>query len=179
MKKLLSISVLALSTFAMTVQAAPATLSANGVKLVKNGEGTRSVFGMKVYRGALYLKSKSNNAVAIVKADEPMAIHLDVTSSLITKDKMKKVVYEGFAKSTGSKTAMRPQVDKLLNVFGSGIKKGDKFTLVYTPGKGVVASKNGKAGSVVPGVKFKQALFGVWIGAKPAQSSLKKAMLGQ
>ena len=47
------------------------------------------------------------------------------------------------------------------------------------PGKGVEAYKNGALASVTKGVEFKKALFGIWLGDKPAQKSLKKEMLGQ
>jgi hypothetical protein len=32
---------------------------------------------------------------------------------------------------------------------------------------------------VIAGLDFKQALYGIWLGNKPVQASLKKALLGK
>ena len=47
------------------------------------------------------------------------------------------------------------------------------------PGRGVEVYKNQEKGSLTEGLIFKQALFGIWLGDKPAQRSLKKELLGQ
>jgi len=47
------------------------------------------------------------------------------------------------------------------------------------PGKGVEIYKNGQMISTIQGLEFKKALFGIWLCNKPAQESLKEAMLGK
>jgi hypothetical protein len=47
------------------------------------------------------------------------------------------------------------------------------------PGKGVEVYINGEYASVTEGLAFKKALFGIYLSDKPAQKSLKKAMLGE
>ena len=42
-----------------------------------------------------------------------------------------------------------------------------------------IFTKTDKKGGLIKGpLNFKQALFGIWLGGKPADSSLKEDMLG-
>jgi len=52
------------------------------------------------------------------------------------------------------------------------------MTLAYEPGVGTHLMNGDESVSVIPGLEFKQALFGIWLSDKPAQASLKKKMLG-
>ena len=42
----------------------------------------------------------------------------------------------------------------------------------------VVAFKDGKELGTIKGMEFKKALFGIWLGKKPADDDLKENMLG-
>ena len=44
---------------------------------------------------------------------------------------------------------------------------------------GVIVNKNGKLLTTIRGLEFKKALFGIWLGEKPADKNLKKGMLGK
>ena len=48
----------------------------------------------------------------------------------------------------------------------------------YHKGDAVYLYKNGQKRGSFKGLSFKQALFGIWLGGKPADSSLKDDMLG-
>ena len=49
-------------------------------------------------------KMLSSNAEEIISMDAPMAIRIDVTSTMVTADAMKKALSEGLEKSTGNNT---------------------------------------------------------------------------
>ena len=51
--------------------------------------------------------------------------------------------------------------------------------MIYVPEKGVLIYKNNKDMGIMPGLDFKQALFGIWLCNKPADKDLKKGMLGK
>jgi hypothetical protein len=159
----------------------PDTMSAGDQTLVLNGAGVRTKYLMDLYVGGLYLKQKSQDAKAIIAADEPMAIRLDIISGLITSEKMTKTTEEGFVASTGGNTApIQAEIDSFIALFKDGIKKGDVYELLSLPGKGVESYKNGKLVATVPGLEFKKALFGIWLCNKSlVNASLKKGMLGQ
>jgi len=158
----------------------PDSLQAGEDSLLLNGAGVRTKFFMDLYVGGLYVKDQGMEAGEIVAADAPMAIRLHIISGLITSDKMEKTTREGFENATGGNTTpIQDEIDTFIAVFNEKIEKGDAYDLIYVPGKGVETYKNGTFASVTKGLEFKKALFGIWLGDKPAQKSLKKEMLGQ
>ncbi len=147
--------------------------------LILNGAGIRSKFFFDLYVGGLYLKNRSSNALHIINSNEPMAIKLHITSSLITSQKMMDATMEGFENSTKDNIKpLKKQIDKFIDVFKKEIKDGDIYDFVYIPQVGVKIFKNSKLITTIKGLEFKKALFGIWFCDKPAQESLKKEMLG-
>ena len=57
------------------------------------------------------------------------------------------------------------------------VKEGNVVTLDFVDGA-TQGRLNGAAKGTIPGEAFNQALTRVWIGDKPVQDDLKKAMLG-
>lgn len=158
----------------------PETLKAGETTLKLNGAGIRTKFFMKLYVGGLYLQSSSKNSAEVLNADEPMAIRLHITSSMITSEKMENATREGFKNSLGKKSGtLKGEIEMFIDVFKEEIKVDDTFNMVYIPSVGVEIYKNDKLASTIKGLEFKKALFGIWIGEKPAQSSLKEEMLGE
>lgn len=145
-----------------------------------NGAGIRKKLFIKLYVGSLYLASPTADAAHIIDADEAMAIRLDILSDLLTRKKLVKALDEGFENSTGGNTqAIQARIDKMLGFMQEKIVPGHRYTLAYEPGVGTHISRNGEALTVIEGLDFKQALFGIWLSDKPAQGSLKAAMLGK
>jgi hypothetical protein len=159
----------------------PETMESTGVSLLLNGAGVRTRFFVDVYVGGLYLKQRSADAAAIIAADEPMAIKLLMISGLVTRDRMKKSIEEGFQRSTRGNTApIRQKIDALIAVYDEEIAADDVFDIVYVPDTGLEVYKNGaRTATIRSGLPFKRALFGIWISDRPIQESLKRGMLGQ
>ncbi|ASJ74751.1 chalcone isomerase family protein [Granulosicoccus antarcticus] len=144
-----------------------------------NGAGLRKKLFIKLYVGSLYLETASSDASTIIDADEAMAIRLNILSGMLTRDKLLKALKEGFDNATGGNTApIQPQIDQMIGLMQDKISPGDSLTLAYEPGVGTHVLKNGTELSVIEGLPFKSALFGIWLSSKPAQGSLKSAMLG-
>ncbi len=187
MKILLTAIVALIMTLPMQAQVTingvtlPASLKAGENTISLNGAGIRKKLFFKLYVGGLYLESKSSDADKIINADDPMAVKLQITSSMITSDNMSEAINEGFEKSAGSKLAsLKAKIEKFVDTFKkSEIVEGNVFDVVYVPGTGVITSKNGKLVSTIEGLDFKQALFGIWLCNDPADEDLKKAMLGK
>ncbi|MGE0566896.1 MAG: chalcone isomerase family protein [Bacteroidia bacterium] len=145
-----------------------------------NGAGIREKYFMDMYVGALYLKERQSNQKHIIEADETMCIKLHIVSGLITSDKMVSAVEEGFEKSTNKNTQpLRDKIEQFKKVFSEKVNKGDIYDIVYEEKVGTVIYKNGVKKDVIAGLGFKKALFGIWFCDKPADSNLKKKMLGQ
>jgi hypothetical protein len=187
MKQLLSIILLGLA-MAMPAQALsiagvtlPESMTEKGNKLLLNGAGIRSKWLMNIYAGGLYLESKSSNAEEIIAADNVMAIKLHMVSGMITSKKMTDATMDGFEKATkGNIAPIKDNIDAFMAVFQEPIDKGDVFDITYLPGTGLDIKKNGEHKSTVAGdLYFKQCVWGIWLGKKPADKKLKKGMLGE
>ncbi len=158
----------------------PDSISAGQSILNLNGAGIRTKFFLKLYVGGLYLAEKNQNPVEIIDADASMAIKLHIISSMITSKKMENATREGFENSTnGTISPIQEEIEKFIAVFKEEIKENDVYDLVYTSENGTEIFKNNTLHSTIKGLPFKQALFGIWLCDKPAQKSLKKAMLGK
>lgn len=154
------------------------SIDTNGSKLVLNGAGVRSKFFIKAYIASLYLQNPSKDSEQIMDADEPMAVRLNITSGMITPERMSDSTRDGFIKSTGGNVApIEKDMETLIAVFSESVEKGDIFDLIYTPGTGVEVFRNGEKKSEVPGLAFKKALFGIWLSEDGIQDSLREDML--
>jgi len=156
------------------------TLKTANQELILNGAGIRSKMFIKLYVGMLYLGEKSNDAEAIINADKDMAIKLEITSGMITSEKMMAATSEGFEKATGGKTdAIKAEIDAFNACFSEKIEEGDVFEMVYAKGGGVTIFKNGTLKDTISGLPFKKAMFGIWLSSNPADKKLKEGMPGK
>lgn len=156
------------------------SIDVEGSSLALNGAGVRSKFFLNVYIAALYAAEKTEDAEALIEADQPMSIRLHITSSLIDGEKMSEATLDGFVKSTGGDlTPIQNEVELLIGAFKDSVEKNDIFELQYAPEKGVAVIRNGELKVQVPGLEFKKALFGIWLSDDPVQDSLKESMLGE
>ena len=169
-----------LSLFALNAAYAelPNAIEAGDEKLTLNGSGVRTKYLMQMYVAGLYLEQPSSDAAAIVAADAPMAIRLEITSGMVTEAKLVDSLNEGFHNATGGKPEpIRKEIDLFRKSLAGKIAKGDVLDLVYLPGHGVIVAKNGKKQGAIEGIEFKRALFGVWLSKDPADKDLERAML--
>jgi hypothetical protein len=158
----------------------PAKVKAGDVELALNGAGARTKYLMQMYEAGLYVAQPSGDGAAIIAADEPMAFRIEITSKLVSQEKLVESLNEGFTAATGGNTdAIRGEIEQFRKCFAAPIAKGDVFSLIYLPSHGVIVLKNGKRQGAVAGLPFKQALFRIWLGDEPAEEKLKLALLGK
>ncbi len=159
----------------------PNTVNFGNEELVLNGAGIRKkAIVLKLYSGGLYLASKSKDAKGIINADKTMAIKLVITSGFVSSEAMREAVQDGFdASMDGDTSSLSSEINEFIGFFSDEIVEDDTFDITYQSGKGVVAYKNGKELGTISGMKFKKALFGIWLGNDPVDGKLKKAMLGK
>lgn len=159
----------------------PESIQIDSQTVVLNGVGMRKIMFIKPYVGGLYLTSAQKDGNTIMKADEPMAIRLNMIDDVGQK-MMLRAFYNGMRSSVkatgGDMTALEPRFEQLKGYFTDEIKEGEIYEFKYLPGKGLTVYKNNKAYGTVPGMDFKTAFFGIWLNdASPADSDLKVAML--
>ena len=155
----------------------PDTVTVDGKTLQLNGMGLRQKFVFKVYVASLYVEHASKNPADIIKADEVRRVELKMLRDL-EKKAVVDAIKEGFEKNAGA-AGLAPLQERL-NKFTekiTDVKKGASLVIQYVPGKGTVVD-GGKDTYVAEGKDFADALFNVWLGAKPVDDNLKKGMLG-
>ena len=158
----------------------PGSIKVADQQLTLNGAGTREKFWMDMYVGALFVKTKTQNATEIIAANDIMVMELTIVSGLITSQKMSDAVDEGFIKSTNnSLSSLQTRINQFKQIFKDEIKKGDKYVFQYEPSKGLSIIRNGKLSAIIPGLDFKKALFGIWLCDNPADKDLKSQLLGK
>lgn len=157
----------------------PDTLSAGDQNLMLNGAGLRKKLFVKVYAGGLYLKARSSRAEAIIAADEPMGVRMHFIYGEVSAEKLIEAWNEGFEAATGGHSQSIAKEIRAFNaLFDGSAFKGDVYDLIYVPGEGTHVFMKGKERATIEGLAFKQALFGIWLGADPVDSGLKEGMLG-
>jgi len=153
--------------------------SVGGKELVLNGAGVRTRAVFKVYVGSFYLPAKATTASAALAAG-PRRVQLNLLRNL-SADQLVDALTDGLKDNTSEAefAAIKPQTDELVTIMKSfgDVKEGNVVTLDFVDGATRIAL-NGQAKGQVAGEPFNQALTRVWIGDKPVQGDLKKAMLG-
>ncbi|SHM64696.1 chalcone isomerase family protein [Flavobacterium saccharophilum] len=190
MKKTLLALTLLLSLQFSTVSA-QTQLEVNGVTVPRkievqnktmqlNGAGGRSKMWLEVYVQALYLSQLSQDPKFIIDSDTEMAIRIEITSSMVSSNKLTKAMNAGFEKSAGSNLEeLRPRIEQFKTLLSDPITEKDVFVLWYNPfDQTVNVIKNEVVKGKVPGFDFKKALFGIWLSDKPVDENLKKHLLG-
>ncbi|CAA9202400.1 chalcone isomerase family protein [Flavobacterium bizetiae] len=190
MKKILLFLTLLLSVQFSTVSA-QTQLDVNGVTVPRkiefqnkslqlNGAGGRSKMWLEVYVQALYLSQLSQDPQFIIDSDTEMAIRIEITSSMVSSNKLTKAMNTGFEKSAGSNLEeLRPRIEDFKKLLSDVIKEKDVFILGYNPlDQTINVYKNEVLKGKIPGFDFKKALFGIWLSNKPVDETLKKHLLG-
>jgi hypothetical protein len=173
---------LALSLFFALISTACAELGPQlkigDQSLVLNGAGVRTKTFVPIYESGLYLLKPTKDAQTVLAADEMMAIRIRITSGFVSRASLVSSLQEGLAQSSkGRPDTYERETQQLQQLLQEEVKKNDVYDFVYVPAKGLHVLKNGKMQGVIPGLSFKQALFGIWLSDSPVDKDLRQAML--
>ena len=149
--------------------------------LVLNGGGLRQRVFFKVYAMGLYLPKKIGSAPEAINAQGPkrVLIHMlrDVDAGQFI-DALSEGIKANHSESEAK--ALEPRVRELGAIMAEvkEAKKGMRIALDWT-GAGTQVLIGGKpAGAPIAGEDFYRALMRIWLGDRPVQDDLKKALLG-
>ena len=150
-----------------------------GQELALNGAGIRTRAVFKVYVGSLYVPAKAADLAAVL-AKGPRRIQMNLLRDL-SADQLVDALNDGMkdnntAAEMAAVKAQQDQLTSIMKAFGE-VKEGNVVTLDFVDGATVVGF-NGAARGTIPGAAFNTALTKIWLGDKPVQADLKKAMLG-
>jgi hypothetical protein len=152
-----------------------------GTELALNGAGVRTRVFFKVYVGALYLPKRAGATDAVLGEAGAKRIAMHMLRDL-DAEQLLSAFNEGLKKNhaPAELAKLEPQVKQLDSIFAAvkAVKRGDVVLLDYLPGAGTRVTVRGEDKGTIAGEAFNRALLRIWLGESPADSSLKKAMLG-
>jgi hypothetical protein len=152
-------------------------------ELQLNGAGVRTRLFFKVYVGALYLPERKSGAAEVLALRGAKRVSMTLLRDLRAKQ-LTDALEEGMRANHSEVeiAALRERLDALLavmNEIGSA-KEKTVITLDFLPESGTGVTVDGASrGKPIPGEDFYVALLKIWLGDKPVDANLKKAMLGQ
>ncbi len=147
-----------------------------------NGAGIRTRIVFKVYVGALYLQDKKSAVGDVLALKGAKRVSMTMLRDL-TARQLTDALEEGIRAnhSASELAALKERIDALaalMREIGSA-KEKTVITLDFLPDAGTQVTVNGAAtGKPIPGEDFYGALLKIWLGDKPVDADLKKAMLG-
>lgn len=148
-----------------------------------NGAGVRTRLIFKVYVGALYLPERKSGAAEVLALRGTKRVSMTLLRDLDAKQ-LTDALEEGVRAnhSEPEVAALKERLDALvavMNEIGSA-KEKTVITLDFLPEAGTGVTIDGAPrGKPIPGEDFFVALLKIWLGEKPVDAGLKKAMLGQ
>ena len=153
-----------------------------GSRLLLNGAGTRFKAVFKVYTAGLYLGKKAGTTAEAVAVPGPKRLTLTFVRE-IGSEELGRLFIKGIKSNTANEeyTRIVGSVMRMSQVFYEArrMKVGEVINMDWVPGKGTVISiRDVPVGEPFPEPEFYGALLRIWIGADPADWTLKDALLG-
>ncbi len=153
---------------------------ADNTPLHLNGAGVRRKLFFDIYIGALYLpQAGERDPARIIDAVSAKRVSMHILHAEIPAEKLVRGWKDGFAANLSAEElrALRPRIANFNGLFPT-LRRGDQVHFDFVPNSGVQVWINGKLRGRVAGADFSRALLRIWLGEKPADKGLKKALLG-
>ena len=158
-------------------------VAVDGKTLVLNGRlGLRVrkilLVPIKVYVIGLYVESPSTDARTILAADRIKRVDLVVRRDLSGADVANAIAEAMNEANPTRKDSLAQRISTFQKLFPN-VATGDRISLTYVPGKGTAVAIQGSDRGAIAGDDFAEALFSVWLGARPIQEDVKNDLLGR
>lgn len=156
-------------------------LTAQEHALTLNGAGLRTRLGFKVYAMGLYLRTPLDSAEAIFEDAGEKRIRIVLTRDLEARQ-FGDALQAGLEKNHDAATleALKPATDTLLAALQAvgEVKSGTEIILDHSAKGTTRLLVNGQAqGDEIEDTALYPALLRIWLGARPADSDLRDALL--
>jgi hypothetical protein len=150
-------------------------------KLVLNGAGVRKVLFFNAYAMGLYLPKKTATPSEAIAQEGPKRISLhmlrDIGAGRFT-DALNDGIRQNHSEADLKSLDARVQTLTATMAAIGEAKKGMTITLDWSGTATLIAIDGKPAGKPIEGADFYRALLRIWLGEKPVQDDLKKALLG-
>ena len=156
----------------------PGSLEVGGRELKLNGAALLTKLVFRVYVVALYLPAPAHDPEAVVGPDVPKVLILQFLRA-VSRDALVPPLERDFARNAGEKgRRARVQIAGLLAVV-KDMRKGDRLTFTYEPGKGSTVTMTDGTTARFEGKDFADAFLLVYVGPHPPKEEMKRRLLGR
>jgi hypothetical protein len=149
--------------------------------LALNGAGLRKRAFFQVYAIGLYLAQKSSSTAAVLEQPGPKRVSIHMLRD-VSADAFNEALADGIRANhpEAEAKALEPRVKELTAIIAElkEAKKGMAIALDWDGTETRLLVHGKPMGRPIPGEDFYRALLRIWIGDKPVQDDLKKALLG-
>lgn len=153
-----------------------------GMEWHLNGVGTVNYLLLDVYQVALYLPQRHQDAQAVLGEHLPRRVHITLLQDVVAERDLD-FFLRGLEDNNPAVDllAIRDQLEYFLRAFRDQgkLSKGSVVVLEYLPQVGTRFWLNQRLLGILPGPTFNRALLKIWLGEKPVQKHIKRALLGQ
>ena len=152
-------------------------------ELILNGSGLRKRAFFKFYVAGLYLAEKRTTSADVLALPGPKRVSIILLRDLPVGrlvDALNNGIRDNSSPEEQQATRSRVEaLGKSLLALGHA-REGDVITFDWVPEFGTRVAVNGEVkGSAIPGDDAYCALLKVWLGERPTNARLKKALLGR
>ena len=129
----------------------------------------------KAYVAAIYHDTTA--ARFELASDTPKRLTINYFYSF-TPEQFAQATLDGVAlnRTPAQVTALRPRIDQFNQLYRA-VQPNDQYALTYIPGKGTELALNGKALGAVEGADFAAAMFDIWLGPNPINTTFRDQIL--
>jgi len=156
-------------------------VQAGNANLVLNGAGLRKRLFFQVYAIGLYLPSRTASAEEAIGAPGPKRVAIHMLRNVGAAE-FSEALAEGIRAnhSEADARALEPRVQELAAIMAEvkEAKKGMAIALDSAGAETRVLIDGKPSGKPIAGEDFYRALLRIWLGPRPVQDDVKKALLG-
>lgn len=149
-----------------------------GAPLVLNGVGVRhaTIFGIEVYVAGLYVQSATHDSGEVLRSDRTKQIVL-VMKRDVGRDQIGPAMRTAAERAAGARAAsLRTELD----AFGAWIPAmhaRDRLIVSYTPASALSVTSTATRTTFHGSAGLAEAVFGMWVGPRPVEDSLRNGLL--
>lgn len=148
-------------------------------ELMLNGAAPHLVSGSVRFVAGLYLETRSDNAMSILRADEAKRMQLVIRAPALEGRAFRKMWMDSLAANAGQEDLRKyaESLAKFTNMLGADLRRDDEVVIDRSP-RGVDVSLNGMNVGHLADPRFFDFLLRSWIGPVPLSQTLRQALLG-
>jgi len=156
----------------------PGTVEVGGEELKLNGTALLKKLVFRVYVVALYLPVPTHDPAVVVDPDVRKALVVQFLRP-VSREALVGPLERDFARNSGEQgRRARGQIVRLLAVV-KDMKRGDRLTFTYEPGKGSTITMTDGTRATFEGKDFADSFLLIYVGPRPPKEEMKKRLLGR